>query len=104
MSEPVIKAEKVQALVDRYTPRACRISSQHTEDEHEVCLAVAHVVTAFAALLASANPHEHKLETEAEDPDGDVNYCHECGALWHGDGSISMPDGKGRRLPQEPQR
>lgn len=43
-------------------------------------------------LLATADC-KHKWETEAQDPDGDVNYCHECGALWHGDGTITLPKG-----------
>lgn len=52
-------------------------------------------LSALLAVWETQHPqqeeHIHKWDTEAEDPDGDVNWCVECGALWHGDGTITVP-------------
>lgn len=46
-------------------------------------------------LADSSRKCEHKWETEGRDPDGDVNWCVQCGAIWHGDDSITLPSREG---------
>jgi len=33
----------------------------------------------------------HRWETEGHDNTGDVNWCDTCGAIWRGDGTITLP-------------